>query len=46
MVGLERARFCQSLHRHLSDDVFRWKIHDKFGVVPDAMYVDPLASYL
>ena len=30
------------MHRHLSDDVFRWKIHDKFaGGVPDAMYVGP-----
>lgn len=34
--------FVKAVHRHLSDDVFRWKIHDKFaGGVPDAMYVGP-----
>ena len=30
------------MHRHLPDDLFSWKIHDKFaGGVPDAMYVGP-----
>ena len=34
--------FIKAVHRHLSDDVFHWKIHDKFaGGVPDAMYVGP-----
>lgn len=34
--------FIRAVHRHLSSDVFHWKIHDKFaGGVPDAMYVGP-----
>ena len=34
--------FIRAVHRHLSSDVFHWKIHDKYaGGVPDAMYVGP-----
>ena len=34
--------FIRAVHRHLPDNLFSWKIHDKFaGGVPDAMYVGP-----
>ena len=34
--------FIKSVHRYLSPDVFKWKIHDTYtGGVPDAMYGGP-----
>jgi len=34
--------YVRSIHRHLPDDVFMWKICDKFaGGVPDAWYHGP-----
>lgn len=34
--------FIKSVHRYLSPDVFKWKIHDTFaGGVPDSFYAGP-----
>jgi hypothetical protein len=34
--------FIKAIHRYLSPEVFKWKIHDTFaGGVPDAMYGGP-----
>ena len=34
--------FVKAVHRKLSPDVYRWKIHDTYtGGVPDAMYAGP-----
>ena len=34
--------FIKSIHRSLSTDVYRWKIHDTFtGGVPDSFYAGP-----
>jgi len=34
--------FVKAVHKHLSPDVYRWKINDRFtGGVPDAFYAGP-----
>lgn len=34
--------FVKAVHKHLSSDVYRWKINDRFtGGVPDAFYAGP-----
>lgn len=34
--------FVKAVHRHLSPDTYKWKIHDTYtGGVPDAMYAGP-----
>ena len=37
--------FIKAVHRHLSPEVYRWKIHDTYtGGVPDAFYMGPAGS--
>ena len=37
--------FIKAVHRHLSPEVYRWKIHDTYtGGVPDAFYCGPAGS--
>jgi len=37
--------FIKAVHRHLSPEVYRWKIHDTYtGGVPDAFYLGPAGS--
>lgn len=37
--------FIKAVHRHLSPEVYRWKIHDTYtGGVPDALYLGPAGS--
>jgi hypothetical protein len=42
---LNEHGFIKAVHRHLSPEVYRWKIHDTYtGGVPDAFYCGPAGS--